>query len=183
MRRGFTILEVLVASSILAIGSLGVLGMLITTIENNRASRLRTDAIILAEQQLADMEFYGTFRPQDMIKNGQAKDVFLMAISKGSFNTWVVWKSVNAQGIETNDASQNIYTIGYFKLPGDNDVAPESDFLRGALRITWSQRSDKSCNTESVFKDLDTEDKRRDLNYCDFITVPFAYANAQLTSE
>ena len=183
MRRGFTILEVLVASSILAIGSLGVLGMLITTIENNRASRLRTDAIILAEQQLADMEFYGTFRPQDMIKNGQAKDVFLMEISKGSSNTWVVWKSVNAQGIETKNASQDIYTIGYFKLPGVDPIAPESNFLRGALRITWSQTPGMSCNTANVFNNLDAEKTRRNLNHCDFITVPFAYANAQLPSE
>ena len=183
MRRGFTILEVLVASSILAIGSLEVLGMLITTIENNRASRLRTDAIILAEQQLADMEFYGTFKPQDMIKNGQAKDVFLIEISEGSFNTWVVWKSVNAQGIHTNDASQDIYTIGYFKLPGNNDVAPASDFLRGALRITWSQHLDSSCSTANVFNNLDAENTRRNLNHCDFITVPFAYVNAQLNSE
>lgn len=183
MRRGFTILEVLVASSILAIGSLGVLGMLITTIENNRASRLRTDAIILAEQQLANMEFYGSFKPQDRLAGATTENVLFMAIAQGDFDTWVVWESVNAQGIHTNDASQDIYTIGYFRLPGDNDVAPANDFLRGALRITWSQRSDKSCKTESVFKDLDTEDKRRDLNYCDFITVPFAYSNAQLTSE
>jgi prepilin-type N-terminal cleavage/methylation domain-containing protein len=182
MRRGFTILEVLVASSILAIGSLGVLGMLITTIENNRASRLRTDAIILAEQQLADLEFYGTFKPQDMIKNGQAKDVFLMEISEASFNVWVPWKSVNAQGIESSDSSENIYTIGYFKLPG-NQVAPEDDFLRGAIRITWSQRSDKDCSGKNIFEDLDRESTRRDINYCDFITVPFAYMNAQLNSE
>ena len=183
MRRGFTILEVLVASSILAIGSLGVLGMLITTIENNRASRLRTDAIILAEQQLANMEFYGSFTPQDRLTDATTENVLFMAIAQGGFNTWGVWKSVNAQGIHTNDASQDIYTIGYFKLPGVNPIAPESDFLRGALRITGSQRSDNSCSTANVFNNLDAENTRRNLNHCDFITVPFAYANAQLTSE
>jgi hypothetical protein len=106
-----------------------------------------------------------------------------MAIAQGDFDTWVVWESVNAQGIHTNDASQDIYTIGYFRLPGDNDVAPANDFLRGALRITWSQTPGNSCSTPDIFEALDAENTRRNLNHCDFITVPFAYANAQLTLE
>jgi prepilin-type N-terminal cleavage/methylation domain-containing protein len=49
---GFTLLETMIAMSILAIGTLGVAGSLITSMKMTRESLSRTQAIYLAEQQM-----------------------------------------------------------------------------------------------------------------------------------
>ncbi len=175
MRRGFTILEVLVASSILAIGSLGVLGMLITTIENNRASRLRTDAVIIAEQQLADMEAIslmgnpnGTNARDDLFREIQDTD-------PGS--SWQHWQNVDAHGVHQNIDTNNLYSIGFIRLPADTNIAPRNTFIRGAIRVTWSKTGSWDNKCANVFSSLDNIQSRQQGNAqnCDFVTLPFAF--------
>jgi prepilin-type N-terminal cleavage/methylation domain-containing protein len=49
---GFTLLETVAAISILAIGTLGVAASMLTSMKMGRESRVRTQAIYLAEQQM-----------------------------------------------------------------------------------------------------------------------------------
>jgi prepilin-type N-terminal cleavage/methylation domain-containing protein len=49
---GFTLLEAMIAMSILAIGTLGVAGALVTSMKTTRESRTRANAIYLAAEQM-----------------------------------------------------------------------------------------------------------------------------------
>ena len=50
-KKGFTLIEVMVAAAILGIGCLGVLGLMMTAIRHNNESHLRTKAIYIAEAE------------------------------------------------------------------------------------------------------------------------------------
>ena len=175
MRRGFTILEVLVASSILAIGSLGVLGMLITTIENNRASRLRTDAVIIAEQQLADMEAISLMGNPN--GTNARDDLFREIQDTAPGSPWQHWQNVDAHGVHQSNNTNNLYSVGFIRLPADSNIAPSSTFIRGAIRVTWSKTGSWDNNCANVFSSLDNIQSRQQGNAqnCDFVTLPFAF--------
>lgn len=185
MRRGFTILEVLVASSILAIGSLGVLGMLITTIENNRASRLRTDAVIIAEQQLADMEAISLMGNAN--GNAIAGTLYQAVRTRQQQNncTWTHWRNVDQHGVVRQNNNNNIYSIGYTCLPEVANIAPQNMFIRGAIRVTWSKTGswDNGKCTQRYDR-FDTLESRQDTNTreCDFVTLPFAFRTSPLAN-
>lgn len=69
-QQGFTIVEVLIAFSIFAIGILAVTTLAITTINTNASSRRLTEATALAEDRL---EMLMTL-PYENIDNGQIKE-------------------------------------------------------------------------------------------------------------
>lgn len=56
---GLSLIEVLVAMAVFAIGALGVLGMTTTTLHLNLNSRQITDATILGSRQLEQMQLVG----------------------------------------------------------------------------------------------------------------------------
>ena len=173
MRRGFTILEVLVASGILAIGCLGVLGMLITTIENNRSSRLRTDAVIIAEQQLADMEAISITLAQPTANINLGANNILQQVRAAPNNGWLAFQErVNAKGIPNQPDGP--YFIGVFRL---GDTAPgDANFVRGAVRVTWDRNGaiNEACRDFAQF-DVVNQRSTGGRENCDFVTLPFAF--------
>ena len=56
VRRGFTLIEAMLAGAILAIGCLGVLGILIAVIQQNDVSQRRTEGMYVAELLLNRLE-------------------------------------------------------------------------------------------------------------------------------
>lgn len=68
--RGYTIIEVMFALSIFAIGILAVSGLSISAVGSNASARLITDATVLAEDRLERLAVL----PFDNIQNGQATE-------------------------------------------------------------------------------------------------------------
>ena len=56
MRGGFTLIEVMIAMSLLAVAVLGIVGAQLTAIKFTRDSHLRAQAMFLAEQRIEDLQ-------------------------------------------------------------------------------------------------------------------------------
>lgn len=193
MRRGFTLLEVMIAGAILAIGALGVLGMLVTVIDNNRASRDRTTAITIAELRLAQLQADDSSIMADMAAAGNidsttADNPYTRLCSQ----TNNAWKNpfkaadsskplmVNAFGDDCTgrlDAANcsvgdRRFAVGTYVIP----TGIYTDFVRGEIRVVWRERSSSTCNTFTAFGNVDTKDTRMASATagCDFVSIPFA---------
>ena len=157
MRRGFTLLEVMVAAAVLAIGCLGVLAMMLTTIDYNATSHDRTNAIYFAEKQLSILEIYAADST-----NWSGSNFTKIVTTDGTISN--EWKMLN-------DISGN-YAVAVRKHDPDSGVTASSDSLFGELRVIWPS-NDTNC-TADVSK-LDSFAETRDAKYkkCSYITLPF----------
>ena len=187
MRRGFTMIEVMVAGAILAIGCLGVLAMLLTTIDFNRQAHLRTQAITLAEQQLAIVEAAS----QNSNNWDLSTNIVNKLKSKAGTGGWLTdINIVNVNGAKpannptsgTNDAKvpAKQFAVGYYVLAAGTYNA--DTFIRGAIRVIWNKNAASDC------LDLDSlshEDALGSSNYeaqCDFVSLPFALKRPSTTT-
>lgn len=90
--RGFTIVEILVAMTILSIGLLGIVGLQLIATNSSGYSRRATEAAILAEHKLEELRT----TPIDEIASGEdVVDASGMPTEDGPFTrTWTVtWNS------------------------------------------------------------------------------------------
>lgn len=63
-KKGFTLIETMIAMGIFAIGILAVASLQITAFQGNRSARLHTEALSLAEQQLEELAARAYDSPQ-----------------------------------------------------------------------------------------------------------------------
>jgi len=102
--RGFTILEVLIALLVVAVGILGVGGLAVTTVQGNEAAGRLTEATILAQDRieaaraagydgadaLAGTEAYGSI-------TGHAPFSRVVAVADATPGTWMKTVTVTVQ--------------------------------------------------------------------------------------
>ena len=185
MRRGFTMIEVMVAGAILAIGCLGILAMQLTTINYNRQAHMRTQAVTLAEQQLAILEAAATD------KNNWTAGTGIIAQLKALAPTGKTWMTptnfqVNVNGMKSSDITpanglpKADFAIGYYVLQ-DSDVfvanpsgGNQPKYIRGAIRVVWNRKADGNCLTANTLSGMDDTGNANFSSNCDFISLPFA---------
>lgn len=163
MRKGFTLIEVMLAGSILAIGCLGVLAMLLTVVDHNNVSQHRTDATYLAEMLLDQLEMSVSEKDGQFpsMSNPEQWSGSLQYYTKTGF---FIGSAPDA--VATNDW---VYRVDYYRLPDDSRF---QDVYRGALRVSWHTSNRLgSCGPA----DLDTRTTKIGTE-CDSVTLPFAFA-------
>lgn len=169
-RKGFTVIEAMVASAILAIGALGVLGMLVTSISYNRNTHERMAAITLAEQQLSEVEAYASIWSTSLVPQ---KIAMLKGLAPGN---WSNRQQFNINGITqaNGNAPALNYYVAYQRLAA-TQAFPDDSYLRGQIRVVWPKKSGVNCNVD--FSNFDDLEHRMNSNVmdCDFVSLPFAF--------
>ncbi|MBR4984829.1 MAG: prepilin-type N-terminal cleavage/methylation domain-containing protein [Proteobacteria bacterium] len=168
--KGFTVIEAMVASAILAIGALGVLGMLVTSISYNRETNERTAAITLAEQQLAELEAYAEIWTPTLTPTR------ITTIQNLGDNAWSSRVKYNINGVSSvsgTTPSLN-YFVAYQRLGATGDF-PKTSYIRGQIRVAWPKTTDADCNVDfSQFDNIKTR-MGSGIKNCDFVSLPFAF--------
>ena len=151
-KKGFTLIEVMLAASILGIGCLGVLGLMITAIQNNTNAHNRTHAVYLAER----------YTTQFQLESKECNNSAWHQLSDGSdeyngMKYFVLCKNVTTgQSVRVNEING-----------GTSQRTPV------ALRVVWGT----DC-TEAQAQKLDKFDDTRKSSNCNFITTTFVPFNA-----
>ena len=173
MRRGFTMIEVMVAGAILAIGCLGILAMLITTINYNREAHLRTQAVTLAEQQLAILEAQAK-TPNNWDNNSNS----IIYTLQNNVGSWVQPNNsiINVNGAAQDKVNNNMppaqFAIAYYVSPANG--FDTNQYLRGSLRVIWNRRAGANCLTLNSIQAMETRNNDNFNPDCDFVSIPFA---------
>ena len=166
MRRGFTMIEVMVAGAILAIGCLGILAMLLTTINYNRETHLRTQAVTLAEQQVSE------FQAASINWTATNTPTPITFLKQCTVNTWCHLNVVNVNGskIENVNAPPAQFAVGY-NLIVNNDTE-----VRGSMRVIWNRKTNGCYSEEALSANsfVQTDTVSQHSNACGFISIPFA---------
>lgn len=175
VRRGFTLIEAMLAGAILAIGCLGVLGILIAVIQQNDVSQRRTEGMYVAELLLNRLETMDatkqTGSPLSEIKSASASRWF--ALEQNS----TVGNRYTANGVGNLNGT---YYAHYMVLPegtagagttsgttptSSSETIQTSQYVRGALRVMWAKpNAQGACNFEA---DIDSN--------CDSVSLPFVF--------
>lgn len=160
MRKGFTLIEVMLAGAILALGCVGVLSMLLTVINQNSVSKQRTEAMYLAEILLERIELQAKLNPQ-------GNDASLAQWHDIHANRSNDWRAL--AGNNTFDADGN--TFGAAAGGNNNRTAylahyktinhTDQEFIQGAIRVGWSKPG-RSCTADQIGE-----------WQCEFVSLPF----------
>ena len=149
-KTGFTLIEVMVAAAILAVGCLGVLGLILTSIRYNNDSHMRTQATYVAEQEVALLHAIG-----DTSVCESSTWLELTNLTYGS-------EAIPYQP-RNMDPSFRIYCREY-----------ETDATKDpiAIRVTWGSSGGTCALADADLPKLDTFKDQKGLG-CDFITLPY----------
>ncbi len=187
MRKGFTLIEVMIAIAVFAVGCVGVLGYLWTSIRQNSINNDRTTALTIAEQQYAELEAlaFESLRRSDPVPLTRPIGILGQIYSNGTNDQWfrLTTKHVSINGITSDKKNNNRFAIGYLVMKPNPDGAHATynNFIRGAIRVVWGTDGNyRDTNTDC---DLllqgklsdDTRQRRLTKNKCDYVTVPFAF--------
>ena len=167
VRRGFTLIEAMLAGAILAIGCLGVLGILIAVIQQNDVSQRRTEGMYVAELLLNRLETMDatkqTGSPLSDIKSASASRWFALEQNSTVGNRYTANGDVNGSGD---------YIAHYMVLPSSatgttNSVIDSGAFVRGALRVSWRR---PTGGGDCTFNEGTPSEN------CDSVSLPFVFA-------
>jgi type IV pilus assembly protein PilV len=92
--KGFTLVEVLVASAIFTFGMLAVLGMLITSMGGNAEGRQTTEATSLAASKMEDLKLTPYANLDDLPSYSDTTTVSTSSIQDTFTRTWTVVDNV-----------------------------------------------------------------------------------------
>ncbi|MBQ9394464.1 MAG: prepilin-type N-terminal cleavage/methylation domain-containing protein [Proteobacteria bacterium] len=193
MRKGFTLLEVMIAAAILAVGTLGVLGMQMSVGEYNRGVSMRMSAVSLAEQQLAILELQAL--------DGCKAGTICRALTTAPHPDWTAY-NLNGASSSTNGilASSNgifgwtgdldnRYYVAYYNLAHTSTdptklaaLCPEQECIRGAIRVTWAKSAQRAqeCQLHNAFTDFENKDGRSGKLQCEFVSLPFIFSTTNI---
>lgn len=154
----------MLAGAILAIGCIGVLGMMLAVMNQNNISQRRTEAMYLAEILLEKLEIQANYQPGAFpwasIKDapGQPWKLFVQNNASG--------KCYDAKGqiLAETDCNSKTYQAQYMTL-ASNDAY--KDYVRGALRVVWTP--------PNAAGDCELKDDGTANNFCDAVSLPFAF--------
>lgn len=185
---GFTLLEVMIAASVLAIACFGILRMLLTAQDNNAISGARSDAIIIAERYQSAMENEAraatkseTNPPVITLAPGN-KEVLSNVIAPANAGQWVRLGKVNALGVDGSTSSNtmvknepNKYCVGVYNRNVRNYI-----LFTGAIRVYWRKDNRPLDGTEcldnaafSQFDAMNSTSSNTHKKYA-FITIPYS---------
>ena len=106
MRKGFTLIEVMLAAAILGIGALGVLGMLTTVIRQNGVTQDRTAATYLAESVVTRIELGAKLKWSAPAGNTDYPEWGMVRKAEMSPGTWLsATHQVDKTGVVSSDAA------------------------------------------------------------------------------
>jgi type IV pilus assembly protein PilV len=127
-QEGFTLIELMVALTVLLIGLLGIMGIVTVSLKNSSYSRHGTEAAILAEDKLEEL------RTQTNLAIG-ALPTEVTLDATGAVN------SNPGQGIYTRSATVNLNTGSTF-----------GDYLEIQVTVSWAEgtESDNTASTRSI---------------------------------
>ena len=133
--RGFTLIELMVALTVLLIGLLGIMGMVTVSMKNSSFSRHGTEAAILVEDKLEEL------RTQTSLAYGTTTETQLDATGVVDANP--------SRGIYTRNATVTLNTGSAF-----------GDYLEIVVEVTWTEGTESdgvtpvtrsiSMNTERI---------------------------------
>lgn len=186
MRKGFTLIEVMVAITVFAVGCVGVLGYLWTSIRQNNINNDRTTALTIAEQQYSELEAlaFESLRRSYPVPLARPIGILGELQKKGVYNQWfrLTNNHVSINGATALTATNNRFAIGYLILdPHDCGTVTCNDFIRGAIRVVWGTNGnyrDTNKDCDELLKSRlaeDTRTLRLANSTCDYVTVPFAF--------
>lgn len=164
-RNGFTLIEVMLAGAILAIGCIGVLGMMLAVMNQNNISQRRTEAMYLAEILLEKLEIQANYQPGKYpwatIKEGTSGQSWKLFVQN---NASGVCYDAKGQILAEADCNSKTYQAQYMTLASN---AAYNDYVRGALRVVWTPPNaggDCELNADGTAND-----------FCDAVSLPFAF--------
>jgi len=181
MRRGFTLIEVLVAGAVLSIGCLGLLAMLTTSLSQRTVSRDRTQATLLAEGFLVQMARDArTWTPTVNPPAG----THLRTVQTMPVGAWqrlgAAADLYNVNGIVPPPGTlpAGRFHVGVFRRQQTPGLPAPADPITGAIRVAWAKNPGVICDVGADFDDFDTTAFRNNENVqgCDFITLPFTFS-------
>ena len=186
-RKGFTLIEVMVAAAILGIGCMGVLGMLITSMRYGATNARRTEAVNIAEQIVDAV----TATHYQGCPTGNANKYVLPCNS----TAWTVMTHPGScpTGDNTPACSTANYYVGDF---GSTDAKPQGRNASGyqvhcrqvagggttqytpyAIRVTWNSITGKKC-TQDQLNNIDNFTNSYGSGAgCDFVILPVMVRN------
>lgn len=173
MQRGFTIIEVLVAAAVLAIGSVGVLAMLTLAYSKNVESRERSKATLLAENVLSELERES--RSWRGVMTKPTSGTQLREIYDNANLQWYepkaaqLYNEVGRIPVNTNEPVGK-YRVAYYLIQGTMES------MTGGVRVIWSKDAKTPCAPPS-FSSFDSlaASTAANARNCDFITLPFSF--------
>ena len=184
---GFTLLEVMIAASVLAIACFGILRMLLTAQDNNAISASRSDAIIIAERFQSAMENEARIaqksdaNPPVIKLDDNNKTVLSYVLNPMNTKKWVCLGRVNSLGIDGSGNANvmvqnepNKYCVGLYNREVRNHI-----LYTGAIRIYWRKDNHPLDATECLDEVFGTLDTLSDANVDDhnkyaFISIPYS---------
>lgn len=181
MRKGFTLIEVMLAAAILGIGALGVLGMLTTVIRQNGVTQDRTAATYLAESVVTRIELGAKLKWSAPAGNTDYPEWGMVRKAETSPGTWLsATHQVDKTGVVSSDAANNRFRVSYYVLPVpstldsiDQNRIYNGHSVRGAVRIDWSISGNTQCTGNVGTLDSRTAAGKD----CDMVTLPFAVSD------
>jgi type IV pilus assembly protein PilV len=156
-QRGFTLLEVLIATVIMAVGILGVAGLQVISLQQNRSSLLRAEALLIGNDILDRMranpdESYATVQYTDAPASSARNCVALTCSPSqmAGYDT-AQWKCL----INPVDSNSDPYAIcGTFGITGSTLPGGEGEITQSAgaytVNVRWIDSRDGTKATVSL---------------------------------
>ncbi len=184
LHRGFTILEVMIAGAVLAIGCLGILGMLTTAQGNNAISADRNKAVIVGEAIVAALDSEArvtTYTAATKKFTGYPTGgVFATIVNKAptSNKLWIDYGAVSQlgrrlTGVTAMAGEERKFCVGLALRPADGAI------YSGAVRVVWRKDGTSFPNANSCsginYEDFETAAGTANSRSYLFISIPYSF--------
>jgi type IV pilus assembly protein PilV len=143
-KRGFTLLEILVALLVLSIGLLGLAGLQTFSLRNNHSALLRSQAVVLAYDALDRMR---SNRDQAMLGAGSAYNT-TYSQAAGSYSTTGCSSNCTSSDLATYDLAG--WKADVARLPAGRAQISIDANNKATVQVQWSDNRDGNLLTIAV---------------------------------
>jgi len=193
---GFTILEVMIAGGILAIGCVGILGMLTTAQGNNAVSADRNKAVIIGEMIAAALDSESRVTTATTAGTPTFSGYPANGIFSRIFNQrgrWVNYGPVSQYGRRLGTGTTAVavggeiakYCVGIAVRPIGTatigGINPSASVVSGAIRVVWRKDGTSIQNVCPVgsssfnYQDFDKSKGSTTSKQYNFVSIPFSF--------
>ena len=142
-QRGFTLIEVLVALLVMAIGFLGMAALQSNSVKGTQDTYFRTQADLLANDLAERMR---SNRPALIDKDGAIVDAYLFNGGSAPTDPGCVTSGCDAEEMAATDLSEWITWVGD-ALPGGEALVTRPDTPYWTITIMWDERRTGAVGT------------------------------------